>query len=101
DWLSPGEALASTTTPLGKVAQAICYDLRFSALFAQLAPAELFAIPAAFTARTGKAHWELLVRARAVENQAFVIAANQCGAHEQLPATYGHSMIVDAWGEVL
>jgi deaminated glutathione amidase len=82
----------------------ICYDLRFPELYRRLgaaAPCDLFAVPAAFTHTTGQAHWELLLRARAVENQAYVIAAAQGGLHENGRRTWGHSMIVDPWGVVL
>ncbi|MEP3226895.1 MAG: carbon-nitrogen hydrolase family protein [Parasphingorhabdus sp.] len=81
----------------------VCYDLRFPALYAGLtnAGAEILAIPAAFTVPTGKAHWEILLRARAIEAGVFVVAAAQCGAHEDGRKTYGHSLIVDPWGQVL
>ena len=82
---------------------AICYDLRFPELFRILAlrGAQAIALPAAFTVPTGRAHWQTLVRARAIENQVFVIAAGQVGEHPGGYASYGHSMIVDAWGTVL
>lgn len=81
----------------------VCYDLRFAALYAALAEAgaEVLAVPAAFTASTGRAHWEILVRARAIETGAFVIAAAQAGRHENGRQTWGHSMIVDPWGQIL
>ncbi len=81
----------------------ICYDLRFAALYRALAEAgaEVFAVPAAFTVPTGRAHWHVLLRARAVENGAFVLAAAQGGRHESGRATFGHSLIVSPWGEVL
>ncbi len=82
---------------------AICYDLRFPELFRQLSArgADILTLPAAFTAVTGRAHWEILVRARAIENQAFVLAAGQVGRHATGTDSYGHSMIVDPWGTVL
>lgn len=81
----------------------ICYDLRFPELYRFLSRsgARLLFVPSAFTYSTGKAHWELLIRARAVENQCYIIAANQCGEHENGLRTWGHSMIVDPWGETL
>ncbi|MFG6464596.1 carbon-nitrogen hydrolase family protein [Roseateles sp. DXS20W] len=79
----------------------VCYDLRFPELFRGYAPCDLIAVPAAFTYTTGEKHWELLLRARAVENQAYVIAPAQGGRHENGRRTWGHSMVVDPWGEVL
>jgi deaminated glutathione amidase len=79
----------------------ICYDLRFPELYRALGPCDLLSVPSAFTYTTGRAHWELLLRARAVENQCFVIAPAQGGVHENGRRTWGHSMIVDPWGEVL
>jgi len=79
----------------------VCYDLRFPELFRSYNPCELIAVPAAFTYTTGEKHWELLLRARAVENQCYVIAPAQGGRHENGRRTWGHSMIVDPWGEVL
>jgi deaminated glutathione amidase len=79
----------------------ICYDLRFPELYRALGPCDLLSVPAAFTYTTGRAHWELLLRTRAVENQCFVIAPAQGGVHENGRRTWGHSMIVDPWGEVL
>ncbi len=90
-------------TDLGRVGLAICYDLRFPELFRRLMleGAEIVALPAAFTAQTGKAHWEVLVRARAIENLSYIAAAGQGGFHVNGRSTYGHSMIVDPWGRVL
>jgi len=84
-----------------RVALSICYDLRFPELFRSLAAADLLSVPSAFTYTTGEAHWELLLRARAVENQAYVIAPAQGGRHENGRRTWGHTMIVDPWGVVL
>jgi len=97
------EAVVVTGTPVGTLGLAICYDLRFPALFARLAEAnaDVIAVPAAFTVPTGKAHWEVLLRARAIEAGLFVVAAAQSGRHEDGRITYGHSLIVDPWGEVL
>ncbi|MFC7537413.1 carbon-nitrogen hydrolase family protein [Sphingomonas sp. GCM10030256] len=90
-------------TPVGKLGLAICYDIRFPALFAALAEAgaEVIAVPAAFTVPTGQAHWQVLLRARAIEAGLFVIAAAQAGRHEDGRETYGHSLVVGPWGEVL
>lgn len=90
-------------TPFGRLGVTICYDLRFPELYRQMAEAgmQLMAVPAAFTAQTGAAHWDLLVRARAVENLCYVIASNQGGFHVNGRETYGHSMIVDPWGVVM
>ena len=97
------EAVVVTGTPVGTLGLAICYDLRFPALFARLteASADVIAVPAAFTVPTGKAHWEVLLRARAIEAGLFVVAAAQSGHHEDGRTTYGHSLIVDPWGDVL
>jgi predicted amidohydrolase len=97
------EAVVVTGTPVGTLGLAICYDLRFPALFARLAEAnaDVIAVPAAFTVPTGKAHWEVLLRARAIEAGLFVVAAAQSGHHEDGRTTYGHSLVVDPWGEIL
>ncbi len=99
----PGETVVVTDTLYGKLGLAVCYDLRFPELFRRLQEqgAEIFAIPSAFTAHTGKAHWEVLVRARAIENLVYVIAAAQGGLHANGRETHGDSMIVNPWGEVL
>ena len=101
--IEPGDTPVVADTPFGKLGLAVCYDLRFPELFRRLldAGAELFAVPSAFTVRTGRAHWEVLVRARAVENLVYVIAAAQGGYHLNGRETYGDSMIVNPWGEVL
>lgn len=98
-----GETATVVETPLGRLGLSICYDLRFPALYAALAQAgaELFAIPAAFTRPTGEAHWHTLLRARAIENGAFVIAAAHTGTHADGRATWGHSLAIDPWGDVL
>jgi predicted amidohydrolase len=97
------EAVVVIGTPVGTLGLTICYDLRFPALFARLAEAgsDLIAVPAAFTVPTGRAHWEVLLRARAIEAGLFVVAAAQSGHHEDGRNTYGHSLVVDPWGEVL
>jgi len=90
-------------TPVGKLGLTICYDLRFPGLFARLAEADadVIAVPAAFTVPTGKAHWHILLRARAIEAGLFVVAAAQVGRHQDGRQTFGHSLVVDPWGEVL
>ena len=99
----PGVQPMVTTTPLGRLGMAVCYDVRFPELFRVLQSqgAEVFSLPSAFTAPTGRAHWELLVRARAVENLCYVLAPAQSGTHENGRETYGDSMIVDPWGHVI
>lgn len=101
---APGDALVTVDAPCGRVGLTVCYDLRFSALYDALAfqhGCRILAIPAAFTIPTGQAHWEVLLRARAVETQCAVVAAAQVGPHNDKRASYGHSLIVDAWGRVL
>jgi len=99
----PGDESVVLDSPAGKLGLAVCYDLRFPELFRQLLDrgAELFAVPSAFTAHTGSAHWEVLLRARAIENLAFVVAAAQDGCHANGRETYGDSMIVSPWGEIM
>ena len=99
----PGETAVLTDLPWGRLGLAICYDLRFPALFRALAEAgaSFISVPSAFTQKTGEAHWHALLRARAIENGSFVFAATQGGKHESNRATYGHSLIVDPWGRVL
>ncbi len=100
--VTPGEQLVVVDCPLGRVGLSVCYDLRFPSLYEGLrgAGAEVLMVPAAFTAHTGRAHWELLLRARAVEQQCWVVAADQGGRHNSKRESYGNSMIVDPWGEV-
>jgi len=102
DTTQPGFDSMVVDTPFGKLGIAICYDLRFPELFREMSAegAQIFVIPAAFTDTTGKAHWEVLLRARAIENLSYVIAAGQGGYHINGKATYGHSMIIDYWGNV-
>jgi nitrilase len=101
--IEPGHETVVVDTPLGRLGLAICYDLRFPELFRSMLDEgmELVALPSAFTAVTGNAHWEILVRARAVENLCYVAAPAQGGYHVNGRETYGHSMIVDPWGAVL
>jgi predicted amidohydrolase len=100
----PGrEVVTVEDTPIGRLGLTVCYDLRFPALFGELGNrrCDAIAVPAAFTKPTGAAHWHVLLRARAIEASAFVIAAAQVGRHEDGRETYGHSLVVDPWGEVL
>ena len=101
---SPGQgAVLVNGTPVGKLGLTICYDLRFPLLFARLAEsdADVISVPAAFTVPTGRAHWHVLLRARAIEAGLFVVAAAQVGRHEDGRQTFGHSLVIDPWGEVL
>ena len=100
---APGEAVVTAETPLGRLGLTVCYDIRFPALFEALGRArcDAIAVPSAFTVPTGRAHWHLLNRARAVEASAWVIAAAQAGRHADGRETYGHSLVVDPWGDVL
>lgn len=97
------DAVIVPDTPVGRLGLTICYDLRFPALFERLseAGAEVIAVPAAFTVPTGRAHWQVLMRARAIEAELFIVAAAQAGRHEDGRETYGHSLVVDPWGELL
>ena len=98
-----GTEPVAVETPLGLMGLTICYDLRFSQLYGAYGEVgvDILAVPAAFTVPTGKAHWHTLLRARAIETQAFVVAAAQCGLHEDGRQTYGHSLVIDPWGEIL
>jgi len=100
---APGEQAVVVDTPVGRLGLAICYDLRFPALFAALtgAGATILSVPAAFTRPTGAAHWHVLLRARAIEAGVHLVAAAQTGEHQDGRATYGHSLVVGPWGEVL
>lgn len=100
---APGEEVVSCDSPLGLLGLTICYDLRFPALFEALGNrrCNAIAVPAAFTVPTGRDHWHVLLRARAIEASAFVIAAAQVGEHEDGRHTYGHSLVIDPWGEIL
>lgn len=103
DATAPGDSVVVVDIDGAKVGLTICYDIRFPELYRELVMdhgAEVLLVPAAFTAHTGKAHWHLLLRARAVENQAWVVAAAQTGHHNEKRESYGHSMIVDPWGTI-
>lgn len=101
--IEPGGRIVVLDTPFGRLGLAVCYDLRFPGLFRRMSEegVEIFVLPAAFTAITGKAHWDTLVRARAIENMSYMIAAAQGGYHANGRETYGHSMVVDPWGGIL
>ncbi|MGH6866445.1 MAG: carbon-nitrogen hydrolase family protein [Methyloceanibacter sp.] len=102
-YYGPGSKAVVVDLPFGRLGMSICYDLRFPALYRSLATAgaNLIGIPSAFTKQTGEAHWHVLVRARAIETGAFVLAATQGGLHENGRRTYGHSLVVSPWGEIL
>jgi predicted amidohydrolase len=102
DAVAPGEVPVTAETPLGVVGLSICYDLRFPELYRALsrAGAVLLTVPSAFTLMSGKDHWEVLLRARAIENQAYVLAPAQGGRHGDQRMTYGHALVVDPWGLV-
>ena len=96
----PGESVGAFEAPFGRVGLSVCYDLRFPELFRAMGECALIIVPAAFTHTTGLAHWEVLLRARAIENQCYVLASAQGGTHANGRRTFGHSMLVDPWGEV-
>ncbi len=99
--IEPGQQVVVVDSPFGRIGLAICYDLRFPELFRAMKGVDIIVLPSAFTETTGKVHWEVLVRARAIENLAYVVAAAQGGYHVNGRETHGNSMIVDPWGRVL
>lgn len=99
--IEAGDKVVVVDSPFGRIGLAVCYDLRFPELFRAMKDVNIIVLPSAFTATTGKMHWEPLVRARAIENLAYVIAAGQGGYHVNGRETHGHSMIVDPWGRVM
>jgi predicted amidohydrolase len=101
--VAPGEEIVVAETPFGRVGLSVCYDVRFPELFREMAArgADLIAVPSAFAPETGKDHWEVLLRARAIENQAFVVAPAQCGRHSADRRSHGRSLVIDPWGIVL
>jgi predicted amidohydrolase len=99
--IEPGKQVVVADSPFGRIGLAVCYDLRFPELFRAMKDVDIIVLPSAFTETTGKMHWEPLLRARAIENLAYVIAAAQGGYHVSGRETHGHSMIVDPWGRVL
>jgi len=102
-FIAPGKDVVVASTDFGKIGLSVCYDLRFPELYREMAArgARWITVPSAFAPQTGKDHWEVLLRARAIENQAFVLAPAQCGRHSHDRASYGHSLIIDPWGEIL
>jgi nitrilase len=96
----PGETVGSFEAPFGRVGLSVCYDLRFPELYRAMGECALIVVPAAFTHTTGLAHWEVLLRARAIENQCYVLASAQGGLHANGRRTFGHSMLIDPWGGV-
>ena len=99
--IEPGTDVVTIDLPCGRVGLSVCYDLRFPELYRSMGELALILVPSAFTATTGAAHWHLLLRARAVENQCYVLAAAQGGTHPGGRRTYGHSMLIDPWGTVV
>lgn len=103
DAIAPGTEVVAADTPLGRLGMSVCYDLRFPELYRKLSAdgATILTVPAAFTLMTGKDHWEVLLRARAIENQCYVLAPAQFGRHSEKRVTYGHALVVDPWGLVI
>ena len=101
DDYAPGTRVVVADTPVGKLGLSVCYDLRFPELFRALGEIDLLVLPAAFTEVTGRAHWEILLRARAIENQCYVLAIGQGGVHENRRETHGNSMLIDPWGDIV
>lgn len=99
--IEPGERVVTVDSPFGRIGLSVCYDLRFPELYRAMGEVDVILVPSAFTATTGKAHWETLIRARAVENLAYVLAPAQGGRHASGRMTHGDTMIVDPWGEVV
>ncbi len=95
-----GTEVSTFEAPFGRVGLSVCYDLRFPELYRAMGECALIVVPAAFTYTTGRAHWEILLRARAIENQCYVLAAAQGGRHQNGRRTWGHSMLIDPWGEI-
>jgi len=102
-FFEPGKEVVSVATPLGQVGLSVCYDLRFPELYRLLLRqhCSILCIPSAFTEKTGQAHWEVLLRARAIENLSYVLASNQTGIHANGRKSFGHSMIINPWGEII
>ena len=99
--IEPGEAAVAIDSPFGRLGLSVCYDIRFPELYRSYAPVDVIFAPSAFTVPTGQAHWETLLRARAIESLAYVVAPAQGGTHPSGRRTWGHSMIIDPWGEIL
>jgi predicted amidohydrolase len=99
--IEPGQQVVAFDSPFGRIGLAICYDLRFPELFRAMGPVDLIVLSAAFTETTGRAHWETLLRTRAIENQCYLLASAQGGQHPTGRMTHGNSMIIDPWGDIL
>lgn len=99
--IAAGSEVRTLETPFGRVGLSVCYDLRFPELYRAMGACSLIVVPSAFTYTTGQAHWNILLRARAIENQCYVLAAAQGGVHPNGRRTWGHSMLIDPWGEVM
>lgn len=99
--ITAGSEVQSFEAPCGRVGLSVCYDLRFPELYRAMGECALLVVPSAFTYTTGRAHWEILLRARAIENQCYVLAAAQGGTHRNGRRTWGHSMLIDPWGEII
>ncbi|MFZ6817604.1 carbon-nitrogen hydrolase family protein [Undibacterium sp. Ji22W] len=99
--IQEGNDIVSFDSEIGKIGLGVCYDLRFPELFRNMGPCSLIVLPAAFTYTTGQAHWEILLRARAIENQCYVLASAQGGTHDSGRRTWGHSMLIDPWGKII
>jgi len=99
--IEPGAEVVAFDSPFGRIGLSVCYDLRFPELYRRMGPVDVILVPSAFTATTGKAHWETLLRARAIENLAYVLAPAQGGKHPSGRETHGDTMVVDPWGEVV
>ncbi len=99
--ICPGSEVRTFDAPFGRVGLSVCYDLRFPELYRKLGDCALMVVPSAFTYTTGRAHWQTLLKARAVENQCYVLAAAQSGTHKNGRRTWGHSMLIDPWGEIV
>jgi nitrilase len=99
--VEPGTKTVAIDSPFGRLGLSVCYDVRFPEVYRALGEVDVIFVPSAFTVPTGAAHWETLLRARAIENQAYVVAPAQGGTHASGRRTYGHTMIIDPWGEVL
>lgn len=96
-----GNEVVTVQTPIGNIGLAVCYDVRFPGLFSAMGDIDILVLPAAFTQRTGEAHWHALLQARAIEKQCFVVAANQVGVHQNGRETFGHSLVLSPWGKTL
>jgi nitrilase len=99
--ITPGNQVVSFETDFGRVGLSVCYDLRFPEMYRAMGSCALIVVPAAFTYTTGQAHWEILLRARAIENQCYVLASAQGGLHQNGRRTWGHSMLIDPWGKII